>query len=71
MENKVYIVQCKDYDEVEDKLQIECTPLSWPIGMGKRFVGVFDMRTETTHLFNHMTNKHLVVTKGLCGHSIP
>ncbi|MEE4606646.1 MAG: GTP-binding protein, partial [Desulfobacteraceae bacterium] len=25
--------------DIEDKLQIECTPLSWPIGMGKRFKG--------------------------------
>ncbi|MDX9896672.1 MAG: GTP-binding protein, partial [Desulfofustis sp.] len=28
-------------DEIEDKLQIECAPLSWPIGMGKRFKGVY------------------------------
>ena len=23
--------------DIEEKLQIECAPLSWPIGMGKRF----------------------------------
>ena len=27
-------------DDIENKLQIECTPLSWPIGMGKGFKGV-------------------------------
>ena len=27
--------------DIEDKLQIECSPLSWPIGMGKRFKGVY------------------------------
>jgi peptide chain release factor 3 len=39
-------------DEIEDILNIRCAPVTWPIGMGKRFVGVFDMRTETTHLFS-------------------
>ncbi|MGD8678550.1 MAG: GTP-binding protein, partial [Chromatiales bacterium] len=38
-------------DEVEDVLKIRCAPVTWPIGMGKRFVGVFDLRSETTHLF--------------------
>ena len=29
--------------DIEDKLQIECTPLSWPIGMGKGFRGVYNL----------------------------
>ncbi len=39
-------------DEVESVLKIKCAPLTWPIGMGKRFKGVFDLRSNTTHLFN-------------------
>ncbi|HEC17248.1 MAG TPA: peptide chain release factor 3 [Sedimenticola sp.] len=39
-------------DEVEDILKIRCAPVTWPIGMGKRFKGVFDLRTGTTHLFS-------------------
>jgi len=39
-------------DEVEDVLNIKCAPVTWPIGMGKRFKGVFDLRTETTHLYS-------------------
>jgi peptide chain release factor 3 len=39
-------------DEVESVLKIKCAPVTWPIGMGKRFKGVFDLRTETTHLFS-------------------
>jgi peptide chain release factor 3 len=39
-------------DEVESVLKIQCAPVTWPIGMGKRFKGVFDLRTETTHLFS-------------------
>ena len=38
-------------DEIEDKLQIECTPLSWPIGMGKRFKGVYSLLHRQLHLF--------------------
>jgi peptide chain release factor 3 len=39
-------------DEVEEVLKIKCAPVTWPIGMGKRFKGVFDLRSETTHLFS-------------------
>jgi peptide chain release factor 3 len=39
-------------DEVESVLAIHCAPMTWPIGMGKRFRGVFDLRSETTHLFS-------------------
>ena len=36
---------------IEDKLQIECTPLSWPIGMGKDFKGVYNLYRRSLHLF--------------------
>ncbi|MFD2110420.1 peptide chain release factor 3 [Thiorhodococcus fuscus] len=39
-------------DEVEEVLKIQCTPLTWPIGMGKRFKGVYDLRSGKTHLFS-------------------
>jgi peptide chain release factor 3 len=38
-------------DDIENKLQIECTPLSWPIGMGKRFKGVYNLYRRELHLF--------------------
>jgi len=38
-------------DEIESKLQIECTPLSWPIGMGKTFKGVYNLYRRELHLF--------------------
>lgn len=37
--------------EIEDKLQIECTPLSWPIGMGKSFRGVYNLYRKELQLF--------------------
>lgn len=30
-------------DEVEEILKIQCAPLTWPIGMGKSFKGVYDL----------------------------
>jgi peptide chain release factor 3 len=37
--------------DIEEKLQIECTPLSWPIGMGKRFKGVYNLYKKELNLF--------------------
>ena len=37
--------------EIEEKLQIECTPLTWPIGMGKTFKGVYNILRRRLHLF--------------------
>ncbi len=37
--------------DIEDKLQIECVPLSWPIGMGKDFKGVYNIHRHSLRLF--------------------
>lgn len=37
--------------DIEEKLQIECVPLSWPIGMGKSFKGVYNRYIKELHLF--------------------
>ena len=39
-------------DEVEDVLDIQCAPMTWPIGMGKRFKGVFHLYSDTIHIFS-------------------
>lgn len=38
-------------DEVEDKLNIQVCPLSWPIGMGKAFKGVYSLVAGELILF--------------------
>ena len=38
-------------DEIEDKLNIKVRPLSWPIGMGKEFRGVYNLFTNDLVLF--------------------
>jgi len=37
--------------DIEEKLQIECAPMSWPIGMGKRFKGVYNLYRKELRLF--------------------
>jgi len=39
-------------DEVEDILKINCAPITWPLGMGKGFKGVFNLYTNSIHLYN-------------------
>ncbi len=38
-------------DEVEAVLKIQCAPMSWPIGLGKGFVGVYRLYDDIVHLF--------------------
>ncbi|WP_448247087.1 peptide chain release factor 3 [Thalassotalea agariperforans] len=38
-------------DEVEDVLKIKCAPITWPIGMGKEFKGVYNLMTNETILY--------------------
>jgi peptide chain release factor 3 len=37
--------------DIEERLQIECTPLTWPIGMGKRFKGTYNLYRRELSLF--------------------
>lgn len=37
--------------EIEDKLQVECAPLTWPIGMGKNFRGTYSLYSRELNLF--------------------
>ncbi len=39
-------------DEVESVLKIACAPMTWPIGMGKRFKGVYHLYRDAVQLFS-------------------
>ncbi|MBE9515409.1 MAG: peptide chain release factor 3, partial [Proteobacteria bacterium] len=39
-------------DEIEDILNIECAPVTWPIGSGKRFRGVYHLIHDSVHFFS-------------------
>jgi peptide chain release factor 3 len=38
-------------EEIESVLAIDCAPVTWPIGMGKTFRGVFDLRNDRLRRF--------------------
>lgn len=38
-------------DEIEDVLGIACAPVTWPIGMGSHFKGVYHLLDDTVHLY--------------------
>ena len=46
-------------DEVEDILQIHCAPITWPIGMGKQFKGVY-----------HLMRDEIILYQGGQGHRV-
>jgi peptide chain release factor 3 len=37
--------------DIEEKLQVECAPLSWPVGMGKRFRGTYSLYRGELNIF--------------------
>lgn len=43
-------------DEVEKILTIHCTPITWPIGMGKRFKGIYHIYHNTISLYQSGKN---------------
>ncbi|OFZ53743.1 MAG: peptide chain release factor 3 [Bdellovibrionales bacterium RIFOXYB2_FULL_36_6] len=40
------------FEDIENKLQIDCIPLTWPIGMGKRFKGVYNIQKKEFGIFS-------------------
>ena len=55
-------------DEVEKVLNIKCAPITWPIGMGKEFKGVYHLLRDETYLYKTglgHTIQDVRVVKGL------
>ncbi len=52
-------------DEVESVLKIQCAPVTWPIGMGKTFRGVYHLASDSVALFTPGEGKDAEVVKGL------
>ena len=44
-------------DEIESVLGIQCAPMTWPIGMGKRFRGVYHLYDDTISFFDPQAEK--------------
>lgn len=43
-------------DEVETVLGIQCAPITWPVGMGKRFKGIYHLRKDIVYLYQSGKN---------------
>ena len=43
-------------DEVESVLGIECAPVTWPVGMGRRLRGVYHLLDDALHLYESGRN---------------
>ncbi len=43
-------------DEVESVLGIQCAPVTWPIGMGRRLKGVYHLLDDAVHLYQSGKN---------------
>lgn len=55
-------------DEVETVLKIRCAPITWPIGMGKNFRGVYHLLNDEVMLFaagNEKADQSFEVIKGI------
>jgi len=38
-------------DEIEEVLKIAAAPINWPLGMGREFKGIYNLYTDTIHLY--------------------
>lgn len=55
-------------DEVENELKIKCAPITWPIGCGKSFKGVYHLLRDETILYQSghgRTIQEVRIVKGL------
>ena len=43
-------------DEIEEILEIRCAPVTWPVGMGKRFQGIYHLQEDAVHLYESGRN---------------
>src|SRR5512135_1396135 len=55
-------------DDIEANLGIQCAPITWPIGMGKRFRGTYHLYTKELTFFDPTADRgtgEVVTVKGL------
>jgi peptide chain release factor 3 len=53
-------------DEIETELSIKCVPFTWPIGMGSRLIGIYNLLDDSIRLYDKQDeNAHGKIIKGL------
>jgi len=58
-------------DEVEDVLDIQCAPVTWPIGMGKRFKGIYHLVEDAVYLYRAEKKDRRGQTERIAGLDTP
>ena len=54
-------------DEIETVLNIQCAPITWPIGMGKLFKGIYHLYEDRVYLFEQGKEERLYEEKFIQG----
>jgi peptide chain release factor 3 len=54
-------------DDIETVLDIECTPFTWPIGMGREFRGIYSLREDCAYLYQGRDGSRLPEVKPVRG----
>jgi peptide chain release factor 3 len=54
-------------DEIEKVLSIHCAPITWPIGMGKEFKGIYHLLKNEIHLYEHGKRDRVQAATVICG----
>lgn len=53
-------------DEIETELGIKCVPFTWPIGMGSRLTGIYNLLDDSIRIYDKQDeNNHGKIIKGL------
>lgn len=53
-------------DEIETELNIKCVPFTWPIGMGSRLIGIYNLLEDSIRLYDKQdAEKHGQIIQGL------
>ena len=53
-------------DEIETELGIKCVPFTWPIGMGTRLIGIYNLLEDKIRIYDKTRkNKHGQIISGL------
>lgn len=58
-------------DDIENILSINCSPVTWPIGMGKRFKGIYHLLEDTVHLYESGKNYEAIESEKIEGINNP
>ncbi|MEE8238032.1 MAG: peptide chain release factor 3, partial [Gammaproteobacteria bacterium] len=54
-------------DEIETMLKIECAPVTWPIGMGREFRGIYHLLEDCVYLYERGDSSRVTIARRVDG----